>query len=398
MKYFVQRFKRFCGYITGFVFFMGGMTKLLDPVGAGLVMDSYFDFLHIGFLSPVSKITGTLFALAEAIVGVGLITGVWRKISGIVALVMQIFFTLLTVLLVIFQPDMDCGCFGEVLELSHWETFWKNIVLLVLLLSYALPLKHIGKPKNKKYVSFGLVTLSVILFSLYSYMYIPLVDHTEYKPSAQIQAAQSDEQEDMYEAAFVYEKDGIREVFDLEHLPDSTWTFVETQTKMREDVVEKVPLSITDAAGQYCDEIAADGRVMVVSIYDADKGAAFWKSISEHLGYARQAGFRPVILVSSPLSELALKLGEAGDTDIMKWVYFSDYKTLITLNRSNGGFTYLNDGTIIRKWARRAAPDLDGFNKVYDSDDLETEIDNTTAGSLTYQGFLLYVFAIMLLL
>lgn len=398
MKYFVQRLKRFCGYIVGFVFFLGGLTKLLDPVGAGLVMDSYFDFLHISFLSPLSKVTGVLFALAETIVGAGLITGVWRKVSGIIALAMQVFFTLLTTLLVIFQPEMDCGCFGEVLELSHGETFRKNIVLLVLLLAYTLPLKHIGKPKTKKYVSFGIVTLSVIVFAVYSYMYIPLVDHTDYKPSAQIQTARSASQEDVYDAEFIYEKDGVRQTFGLYDLPDSTWTFVETRTKEKEGIVERVPLSITDAVGQYRDEIAADGRVMITSVYDADKGAAFWKGVGEHLEYARQAGFRPVLLVSSPLSDLALKLGELGQSDIMKWVYFSDYKTLVTLNRSNGGVTYLNDGTIIRKWARRAAPDLKKFEMTYDTDDLETEIDSTTGGSLAYQGFLLYVFAIMLLL
>ena len=253
MKYMVQRLKRFCGYIAGFVFFIGGLLKLVDPVGAGLVMDSYFDFLHLSFLSPAAKLFGVIFAFVETVIGAELITGVWRKVSGIIALSLQVFFTILTALLVIFKPEMDCGCFGEAVEMTHMQTFLKNVLLLALLLIYALPLKDIGKPKKKKYVSFAVVTVSVIAFTVYSCLYIPMVDFTDYKPGVQLQAVDSDNQGDLYEAVFVYEKEDERQEFDLEHLPDSTWTFVEAKTRMKDGVSERMPLSITDADGQYRD-------------------------------------------------------------------------------------------------------------------------------------------------
>lgn len=398
MKYIVQRLKRFCGYITGFVFFIGGLLKLVDPVGAGLVMDSYFDFLHLGFLSPAAKLFGVLFALVETVIGAELITGVWRKVSGLIALSLQVFFTLLTALLVIFSPEMDCGCFGEAVELTHQQTFWKNVVLLILLLIYTLPLKNIGKPKKKKYVSFAVVTLSVVLFTIYSCLYIPMVDFTDYKPGVQLQAVDSDEQGDMYEAVFVYEKDGARQEFDLQHLPDSTWTFVETRTRMREGMSERMPLSITDAAGGYHDEVAADGRVMAVTVYDTDVRPAFWKKVAAELRLAEQTGYKPLLLIAPSSADVIPSLAEAGETGLLKWTYFSDYKTIITLNRSNGGVTYIHDGTIIRKWARRAMPDKAELEEVHQSDALETEIDSSTHSSLAFQGFLLYVFAIMLLL
>lgn len=394
----IQRLKRFCGYIAGFVFFIGGLLKLVDPVGAGLVMDSYFDFLRIGFLSPAAKFSGIVFALIETVAGAALITGVWRKVSGIVALSLQVFFTLLTTLLVIFNPEMDCGCFGEAVEMTHLQTFWKNVVLLALLLAYTLPLKHIGKPKKKKYVSFAVVTLSVVAFAVYSCLYIPMVDFTDYKPGVQLQAVESDGHEDMYEAVFVYEKDGMRQEFDLDHLPDSTWTFIETQTRMREGVSERIPLSITDADGQYRDELAADGRVMLVSVYDTDVKSAFWKKTAAELRLVEQFGFTPLLLIAPSSESIIQVLAETGETDILKWVYYSDYKTIITLNRSNGGMTYLNDGTIVRKWARRAVPGDAELKELSKSDSFETEIDTITSRSLTFQGFLLYVFAIMLLL
>ena len=108
MRYLLLRLKRFCGFITGFVFFMGGILKLMDPVGAGLVMGEYLDFMHLKFLGFAAKPLGAAFALAETVIGTALVTGVWRKTIGIAALAFQGFFTLLTLALVIFNPEMDC--------------------------------------------------------------------------------------------------------------------------------------------------------------------------------------------------------------------------------------------------------------------------------------------------
>ena len=234
MRYLLLRLKRFCGFITGMVFFLSGIVKLMDPVGAGLVMKEYYDFLHLGFLAFSSKIMGVAFALAETLVGVALITGVWRKTTAMIALVMQGFFTFLTLLLVIFNPQMDCGCFGEASHLTHWQTFFKNLILLALLLIYFIPSKHLGVTKKKKYVSFAIVTVSVFAFTGYSLRYIPLVDFTAYKPGAELQAGARVNADEIYESVFTYEKDGVTEEFTLGHLPDSTWTFVSVDTRLKE--------------------------------------------------------------------------------------------------------------------------------------------------------------------
>ena len=153
MRYLLLRLKRFCGFITGMVFFLSGLVKLMDPVGAGLVMKEYYDFLHLGFLAFSSKMMGVAFALAETLIGIALITGVWRRITAMAAICMQGFFTFLTLLLVIFNPQMDCGCFGEAIHLTHWQTFFKNLILLALLLIYYIPSKHLGVTKKKKYIT-----------------------------------------------------------------------------------------------------------------------------------------------------------------------------------------------------------------------------------------------------
>lgn len=401
MKYIFQRMKRFCGFVTGFVFFLSGIVKLLDPVGAGLVMDSYFDFLHIGFMGPTSKFFGVMFALAETVIGTGLITGVWRKPMGLAALILQGFFTLLTLLLVIFNPEMDCGCFGEAIHLTHMQTFLKNIVLCILLATYYFPSSMLGRNRKRKYASFGLVTVSVIAFTVYSLLYIPLIDFTAFKPAAVLAAGENAEA-DLYEAVFIYEKDGVKESFTLGHLPDSTWTFVSTETVLKEGHEDSsVNLSIRDAYGVYHDDMAAEGKVLIVSVYDIDRKKGRLAQTAGFLENAEKAGFRPLLLVSSTaeqFAEMTAGLEPQTATVLDRLVHYSDYKTLITMNRSNGGATFFCDGYLIRKYARRALPDMGELSTLFQSDETEELISRSTSGDLTFQGFLLYVFAVMLLL
>ena len=383
--------KRFCGFITGLVFFLSGLVKLMDPVGAGLVMKEYYDFLHIGFLAFSSKVMGVAFALAETIVGVALITGVWRKITAQIAIAMQGFFTLLTLLLVIFNPEMDCGCFGEAIHLTHWQTFLKNIILLALLVIYYIPRKHLGVTTKKKYISFALVTLSVIAFTGYSLRYIPLIDFTAYKTGAELQASASINADEMYESVFTYEKDGIQEEFTLGHLPDSTWTFVNVDTRLKEGQTESTTeLSFYDpVTEEYMDTLATEGKVMVVSVYDMKINARQWKKAENFVTRAEAAGFK-VLLLCTDVKNVPPELHDKA--------YISDYKTLISLNRSNRGVTYFYDGMLIRKWAASNAADAAELKDIADSDATEIYIDTESKGSLVFQGFLLYVFAIMLLL
>lgn len=385
MSYFVLRTKRFCGYLTGFVFFLSGIFKLMDPVGAGLVMKEYFEFFHTGFLDFAAKAVAVMFAIAECVIGAGLITGVWRKPMAYAACGFQGFFTILTIILVIFNPEMDCGCFGEVIHLTHWQTLIKNLILCAALAAYTFPLKAIGQPKKKKYVSFALVTASVIFFTVYSLLSIPLTDFTDFKPSTVLNTGQ--ESGDTYEAVFVYEKDGQTKTFGIENLPDSSWNFVRTETTVTEaQQGSNATLSIYDSNGEYHDYLATEGKVMVISIYNPKRlSEGKWEKILSFADAAREEGFRAIILSAEPDEKL-------------ENVYYSDYKTLITLNRSNGGITYFNDGHLIRKWSANSLPEREELKEIAETDKNAIMIGRDTKGSLAMQGFLLYVFAVMLLL
>ena len=390
MRYLLLRLKRFCGYIVGFVFFISGILKLMDPVGAGLVVEEYYRFMHIGFMDFSSKLMGTVFAFAEAIIGTGLITGVWRRTTALTAICIQTAFTLLTLALVIFNPEMDCGCFGEAIHLTHMETFGKNIILLTLLLVYYIPRKHLGQTTQKKYISFSVIATSVLAFTIFSWMFKPLVEFTAYQPGVELIASGNMLSEDIYESVFTYEKDGVREDFTLGHLPDSTWTFVSTHTRQINQPDDlSVELSFYNSeSGEYLDSLAVEGKVMIVSVYSpSELSEKKWNNVRQFIEESSRTGFHTILLTSTT----------EGVPDGLQ-PYLCDFKTLVSLNRSNGGSAYFNDGMLIEKWSRRRVPTGDILKEKYESNPTEILIFQENKGSLVFQGFLLYVFAVMLLL
>ena len=403
------RARRFCAFLVGVVFFLSGVLKLMDPVGSGLIVGEYYKFLHLGFLDFSSKFAGTALAFIETMSGVALITGVWRRVTAFIVSCFLAFFTLLTLALLIFNPVMDCGCFGEAIHLTHLQSFLKNVVLCVLTFAAFWPFKSFGRNKRRKYVAFSLVSVAVVALMLYSLLYIPLVDFTEFKPGVRLAASDTHHRQDtdeIYEAVFVYEKGGVQERFTLDALPDSTWTYVstETVTKARNHDDYTPALSFTDSYGQYQDNLAARGNVLCVTIYQPDRIAPEkWTRLARFAEDAKRVGFRPVVLVSwTPEMMQDLYSGPGMNEDIMlhlyDTIYYADYKAIISLNRSNGGITWFNRGYLVKKWSYNAIPDYQVLEELASGDSTETLLMSDTAGNLTFQGFLLYSFAVMLLL
>ena len=408
---FFFRLRRLCTFIIGVVFLLAGIFKLLDPVGAGLVMEGYFRFFHVTFLLSAAKVTAVVFALAEAILGAAMISGVWRRPVAIITSAMIVFFTVLTLFLAIFNPVSltDCGCFGEVIHLTNFQTFLKNLILLALAMVAFLPFKNFGKNRKRKYVSFGIVTASIILFAAYSLTTIPLVDYTEFTPGSELLASVGEDDEDddasgSYKSTIIYEKNGQEGAFDLDHLPDSTWTYVRTETIFINgtDIEDNKPaLSFTDSLGNYQDEKAIYGNVLAVSVYEPTKAnGAFWTKIADALDGAKAAGFTPLLLVSTTkeqFDKLPVIVPEVHSR-LVGSTYFADRKALVTLNRSNGGATWFNDGQLIRKYSHGGIPSDETLLEMTGDDPTEDMLHHSTKTRLRFQGFMLYVFAVLLIL
>lgn len=328
--------RRIAAVLVGFVFFMAGILKLMDPVGNGLVVAEYYKFLHLGMIGPTAPFAGSFLALAETITGVALITGVWRRLTAVVSGAMLFVFTLLTVALVVFNPSMECGCFGEAVHLSHTQSLVKNLVLCVLWVFAFVPVRKLGNRKIK-FVSFAVASLSCCVFFVHSLLSVPLMDFTPFAPGCEL--AQENE----------------------EYASDAPL------------------LSFCNESGEYADSIATVGRVIISSVYDADRfNESGWNRLAAFFDMAEKAGYRPLLLVSAVPGNFRCAVD--GDR-----CYFADRKTLMTLNRSNGGVTLISDGQVVRKWAFNFLPSEKGLS-------------SDSPKHLMFQGFLLYVFAVMLLL
>ena len=189
LHYIGSRFRRLCAVILGFVFFVAGVLKLMDPVGSMLIVREYLNFLHLGFLRAMAGPIAEMFALAETTLGICLVTGVFRKVTAWATTILLGGFTLLTLLLWILNPDMDCGCFGEAVHLTHFQSFVKNIVLCLLTLAAFVPYNDFGKPKKSKYFTFALTLVAVLIFAVYSLMFIPLLELTPFNLSSRLESA-----------------------------------------------------------------------------------------------------------------------------------------------------------------------------------------------------------------
>jgi len=399
---FHYRLRRLCAFIIGLVFLIAGIFKLLDPVGAGLVVEEYYRFLHLTFLMPTAKAVGVGMALLEALLGAAMISGIWRKAVAIATTVLIVAFTILTLFLTIFNPPMDCGCFGEVIHLSNAQTFIKNIILLALAMIAFLPYKDFGEPKKRKYISFTVAAVSLLAFTVYSLNTIPLVDYTSFTPGSLLMAAGEGEEE--FESTFIYEKNGQEGAFSLDKLPDSTWTYVRTETihiNGPQNGEDTPILAFADSTGEYMDHLAASGNALVLSVpYPASMKGDDWTRTAEVSDGALKAGFIPLLLINGTkarIDKLSNMVPETRER-LLPNMFFSDKKTLLALNRSNGGATWFNDGELIRKFDSKALPTEESLLEMTGDDPTEVMLQTSTKGRLRFQGFLLYTLALLLLI
>ncbi|MBO4455413.1 MAG: hypothetical protein J5759_03110 [Bacteroidales bacterium] len=332
--------KRICAVLVGLVFFVAGLLKLIDPVGAGLVVEEYFKFMHIGFMMPLAKAVGVGMALLETLLGAALLAGVWPRVVGPLVGLVLLAFTGLTLVLWIRNPAMDCGCFGQAVHLTHFQSFAKNVAMCLLWLVAYLPMRSVPLPRKVKYVSFSIAAISVAAFTVFSLNSIPGFDFTAFKPGAMLMQAQQ------------------------EPSPGSPL------------------LSICDADGTYRDDLLARGLVMVVSAYDYDK---LPQSALERIKEFRS---------SLPLGSMLV----ASGSELPWGAYSSDRRTLMTVNRSNGGATLLSDGLIVAKWPLSKLPSAQDVSALAELDATEAMMKANSPRRLGTQAFLLYVTAVLLLL
>ena len=331
-----MRFLRgLCRVLFALTFILSGILKLLDPVGTGLIVHEYLSFMHLDFLDSGAIVLGIALATLEFLIGICVLSGLRLRIVAWVALILTAFFTILTFYLMRFNPISDCGCFGEAIHLTNTQTFIKNVVLLVLAILIFLGRKRATRvapaPLEWVFIAlFALVGLSVALRALAT---IPQVDFTAYRVGSSLDEL-AQENQARFETTFIYTKDGHTEEFTLDNLPDDSWTYLDSKTVQLGGSTRMAQVDFT------LDPM--EGPVLAISVHHPDAlRAENVERIEAFRTAALAAGIQPVVYGPTETYETA------------------DWKSLLTLNRSNGGAVYFNDGTIVAKWANSELPKVD---------------------------------------
>lgn len=349
------------------LFIFSGFVKAVDPLGSFYKIQDYL--AAFGIISWFPTYLPLLFAIilssAEFCVGVFLFFGVRRKIASTLALLLMSVMTPLTLYLALANPVSDCGCFGDAWVLTNWQTFGKNIVLLIAAIAVFRERKLMFRFVTLKIE--WMVSLYTLLFvfalSFYCLEYLPVLDFRSYKIGADIKAGMEipeGAKPSVFESRFVLEKDGRQQEFTLDNYPDSTWTFVETRTVLKEKGYEPpihdFSMISLDTGEDITDSVLTDkGYTFLLvahRIEEADDSNI--DLINEIYDYSVEHGYGFYALTSSPDEEIEMWRERTGAE--YPFCQMDDI-TLKTIIRSNPGLLLIKDGTILNKWSDNQLPD-----------------------------------------
>ena len=359
--------------IIGLTFIFSGFVKIIDPVGAGLIVGEYFKIIGIDSLPLLYQIIGMALSGAELLLGISVLLGLRMKVSCKLALGFVLVFTLITLFLAIFNPIQECGCFGEALKLTNWQTFYKNIILLVFALILYFQRNNFIPiaPKSWERGFVGVYALLIILLSIYSYRHLPLIDFMEYKVGTDIHEKLSMAEnisEPTFGTILIYKKNGKVKTFLIDELPDSTWTFVDSKTKQvsSKALPAAINFAVSDREGNYVTDslLSIEGKLFITSIpyFDKLSGPDLDKLrlINEKF---KEKKINHIILTGSSFWLIDSLNRDSLDIEF----FYADHKTLLAMNRSNGGLIYLNNATVTAKWSINGMP-VDSFDSVINED------------------------------
>jgi len=367
MKYF-----RFLSrLIVGLVFIFSGFVKAVDPLGSAYKFADYFMAFKLGFLEKLALPMGILLSAFELVLGIALLLGYRRKVIFQVLMWFMSFFTLLTLILALFNPVSDCGCFGDALILTNWQTFFKNVVLMVfvLILYFSRNKESDGGPPAGEWIVVGSLFVMASFFSFWNYRHLPLIDFRPYDVGTVIREEMEIPEGvpvDEYTTTLIYKnrETGKETSFTMEDYPKDTiqWEFVTSESKLVKRGYEP-PIHdfaiMDDYGSDLVEKILSDGEFSMIMVsYDltsADEEALVrageWSQLES---FASDFSFYAVTAttsaeVESITAELALAYGFLAGDEIM----------LKTIVRSNPGFMLIKNGTILAKWGYQDLPLLE---------------------------------------
>jgi uncharacterized membrane protein YphA (DoxX/SURF4 family) len=372
----------FCRISVGLLFIFSGLIKANDPLGFSYKLQEYFEVFHITFLNSLALCFSILLCAMEMILGFALLIGVHKKLVAWGLLLIIIFFSFLTFYSAFFKVVQTCGCFGDAIPLTPWQSFSKDLALLLLIVVLFKNQEKIS-PLFSEETGERLLMVSMVLavgFGCFTYSFSPIVDFLPYKIGANIPdemktppGAMPDEYELTYNLK--NKKSGEdKTMTDKEYIKsgiwkDTNWQVVgDPESKLvKKGFTPKITdLSIQDAQRtDYTKELLSNPFYsLVIVAYDLNKTdtSAINRLNALAANLTQNFNTRTILLTSNSATDATVF---AKKHRLISEIFYADGVPLKSMVRANPGIILLKNGTIVNKWHFHTVPDYDHLAKEY---------------------------------
>lgn len=386
--------------LVSLTFIVSGFVKAIDPLGTQYKLQDYAAAVGIDSLPDWLTLGGAVaLAAVEFYLGMLLLFAIRKRFTPWAILTFLGIMTVVTVWIYIANPVSDCGCFGDAIVLTNGETLLKNIILLAL--AAVVVWKSDAMPqlvsRSNRWIVRNYTVLFVLGLSVYSLYFIPPMDFRPYHVGANIREGMEipeDAEQPEFETTFIMEKNGEQKEFSLENYPDSTWTFIDSKTKVIKQGYVPPIHDFSIQTVEEGDDITEDVMNDTVPTF---------LLVSPHLEYADDSHFGNIDKIYEYAEDQGWKfycLTASGDEAIEHWkdITGAEYQfchtddvTLKTIIRSNPGLLLLKDGTVVGKWSHNELPEI--TDATFESFDMRD-----TYSPMKVIGLLLLFFVVPLVL
>ncbi|SHL48273.1 DoxX protein [Chitinophaga jiangningensis] len=350
--------------LVGVLFIFSGLIKANDPLGLSYKMDEFFEVLHLTFLSPYSLAFSVIMNAFEIIAGVAVLVGYRMRTFSVLLLLLIAFFTFLTGYALFSGTIRECGCFGDCIKLTASQTFWKDVILFVMILLIFAKRNDI-KPLFKG-AGFIVLLSAVLSFGIqwYTLRHLPVIDCLAYKVGNNIPEKMKlppGATPDVYQMTFIYEKDGVKKEFTEDNYPwsDSTWVFVDRKDKLikkgnAEPAIKDFILMDLDGGNQTQGVLEETKPVYLFMVLNTSTAGTGWEDKIRALQAKQQKGEIEIFGVTASTKEEIAAFQQAKGLTFQ--FLQMDGVAIKTAVRSNPGLILLDKGTIKGKWAYHDIP------------------------------------------
>jgi uncharacterized membrane protein YphA (DoxX/SURF4 family) len=353
----IDQFSRF--FVGGLLIF-SGLIKLNDPIGTQIKLEEYFEvfaedfgsFFH--YFIPWALEIGMIMIILELALGAAILI-YWRmNLTAWLLLLMMTFFTFLTFYSAYFNKVTDCGCFGDAIKLTPWESFSKDVVLMVFVLHlfwHRKSFKPVLNERLGKGIITGIVALCLFL-GVYAIWHLPFIDFRAYRIGNNVPLQMIAPEQPIIE--YLFEKDG-KEVRDTKFLSaDDGFKYISSRVLNEDKIKPKITdYSVSSPEGEDMTQYTFQGPKLILIIFDVNKAASSNMAAIRELTNQLDGKVDCFVLTSSAAESMETFRHEH---QLGVPYYYADATVLKTIIRSNPGIALWNNGTVLGNWHHNDTP------------------------------------------